>query len=170
MTPAQFLARIKKGTVPPVTLLLGPEAYERAAHQGRAAGHVPPDAVSQHDLADLTLAEVLDDARALSLFACERLIWVVNAEPAMPRGKAAAEDDDGDGPATAGGGDAAPLAAYMKDPTPGRHAGFRGHPLRFRRRGQAQAGSRAQVLCGDRRRGGVAALLARWTRATRRRR
>jgi DNA polymerase-3 subunit delta len=80
---------------------------------------VPADAVSQHDLSELTLAEVLDDARALSLFASERVIWVVNAELALPRGKAAAEEDEGDGPAAGGSGDAAPLAAYMKDPTPG---------------------------------------------------
>jgi len=70
-------------------------------------------------LSELTLAEVLDDARALSLFASERVIWVVNAELALPRGKAAAEEDEGDGPAAAGSGDAATLAAYMKDPTPG---------------------------------------------------
>ena len=29
MTPAQFQARIKKGSIPAATLLLGPEAYER---------------------------------------------------------------------------------------------------------------------------------------------
>ena len=29
MTPAQFLARLKKGAPPPAVLLLGPEAYER---------------------------------------------------------------------------------------------------------------------------------------------
>ena len=119
MTPAQFQARIKKGTIPPATLLLGPEAYERRRIKDALLATVPADAVSQHDLSELTLAEVLDDARALSLFASERVIWVVNAELALPRGKAAAEDDEGDGPASAGSGDAAPLAAYMKDPTPG---------------------------------------------------
>ncbi|MEO8373455.1 MAG: DNA polymerase III subunit delta [Candidatus Solibacter sp.] len=119
MTPAQFQARIKKGTIPPATLLLGPEAYERRRIKDALLATVPADAISQHDLSELTLAEVLDDARALSLFASERVIWVVNAELALPRGKAAAEDDEGDGPASAGSGDAAPLAAYMKDPTPG---------------------------------------------------
>ncbi len=34
-------------------------------------------------------------------------------------GRAAEADDDGDSPGAAGGGDAAPLAAYLKDPTPG---------------------------------------------------
>ena len=29
MTPGQFQARLKNGTLPPATLLLGPEAYER---------------------------------------------------------------------------------------------------------------------------------------------
>ena len=119
MTPAQFQARIKKGTIPPATLLLGPEAYERRRIKDALLATVPADAVSQHDLSELTLAEVLDDARALSLFASERVIWVVNAELALPRGKAAAEEDEGDGPTAGGSGDAAPLAAYMKDPTPG---------------------------------------------------
>jgi DNA polymerase III subunit delta len=119
MTPAQFQARVKKGAIPPATLLLGPEAYERRRIKDALLRTVPADAVSQHDLGDLTLSEVLDDARSLSLFASERLIWVVNAELALPRGRAAAEDDEGDSPSVAGAGDAAPLAAYLKDPTPG---------------------------------------------------
>ena len=120
MTPAQFQARVKKGTVPPATLLLGPEAYERRRIKDALVATVPADAVSQHDLAELTLSEILDDARALSLFASERLIWVVNAELALPRGRAAAADDEeGDSPGAAGAGDAAPLAAYLQDPTPG---------------------------------------------------
>jgi DNA polymerase-3 subunit delta len=119
MTPAQFQARVKKGTVPPVALLLGPEAYERRRIKDALLRTMPADAVSQHDLANLTLSEILDDARSLSLFASERLIWVVNAELALPRGRASAEDDEGDSPSTAAVGDAAPLAAYLKDPTPG---------------------------------------------------
>src|ERR1019366_5096546 len=81
-------------------------------------GTVPADAVSQHDLAELTLSEILDDARSLSLFTSERVIWIVNAELALPRGKVAADEESETGGA-AGGGDAAPLAAYLKDPTPG---------------------------------------------------
>jgi DNA polymerase III subunit delta len=119
MTPAQFQARVKKGTVPPATLLLGPEAYERRRIKDALLRTVPADAVSQHDLGDLTLSEIVDDARSLSLFASERVIWVVNAELALPRGRAAAEDDEGDSPGAASAGDAAPLAAYLKDPTPG---------------------------------------------------
>ena len=118
MTPAQFLARVKKAAVPPVALLLGPEAYERRRIKDALLRTVPADAVSQHDLADLTLSEILDDARSRSLFAAERLIWVVNAEFALPRARASAEDDEADSP-TAAAGDAAPLAAYLKDPTPG---------------------------------------------------
>jgi DNA polymerase-3 subunit delta len=119
MTPAQFQARVKKGTVPPAALLLGPEAYERRRIKDALMATVPDGAVSQHDLAELTLTEILDDARALSLFASERLIWIVNAELALPRGRVAVDDDEGDSPGAAGAGDAAPLAAYLKDPTPG---------------------------------------------------
>jgi len=57
---------------------------------------------------------VLDDARGLSLFAAERLIWVLNAEAALPRGRSE-EDSEGESAL----GDATPLAEYMKDPTPG---------------------------------------------------
>jgi DNA polymerase III delta subunit len=84
MTPGQFQARVKKGTVPPATLLLGPEAYERRRIKSALLATLPPDAVSQHDLGDLTLAEILDDARALSLFTSERIIWAGCAELALP--------------------------------------------------------------------------------------
>ena len=78
---------------------------------------LPEGAITEHDLIEITVAEVLDDARALSLFASERLIWVLNAEAALPRGRSA--DDDELETGVASGGDAAPLAAYAKDPTPG---------------------------------------------------
>jgi DNA polymerase III subunit delta len=116
VTAAQLIARAQKGAAPPVVLLLGPEAYERRRLKETLLAAFAPDAIAQHDLAELTLAEVLDDARALSLFASERLIWVVNGEAVLPRGRAAAaDDDDGEG----GAGDSAPLVDYMKNPTPG---------------------------------------------------
>jgi DNA polymerase-3 subunit delta len=120
MTPAQFQSRIKKGTVPPATLLLGPEAYERRRIKTALLATFPEGSVTVHDLSEVTVAEILDDARALSLFASERLIWIVNAELALPRGRAAAaSDDDNDGDSPAASGDAAPLVSYLKDPTPG---------------------------------------------------
>ena len=114
MTPGQLLFRVQKRTVPPVVLLLGPEAYERRRIKEALLAAFPEDAIARHDLNERSLAEVVDDARSLSLFASERLIWVVNAESALPRGRS---DDDGeDGPAS---GDSASLDAYVKDPTPG---------------------------------------------------
>jgi len=116
VTTGQLIARAKKGAPPPAVLLLGPEAYERRRVKEALTAGYAPDAIAQHDLTELTLAEALDDARSLSLFASERLIWVVNGEAALPKGKAAAaEDDDGEG----GSGDAGPLVEYMKNPTPG---------------------------------------------------
>jgi DNA polymerase-3 subunit delta len=117
MTPAQFHSRLKKGA-PPATLLLGPEAYQRRRIKEAMVAMLPAEALTQHDLAEIGLAEVIDDARALSLFASERLIWVTNAELVLPRGKAAAAEDD-DGPAGGGSGDGSLLAEYLKDPTPG---------------------------------------------------
>ena len=114
MTPAQLLSRLQKQNLPPAVLLLGPEAYERRRLKEALSAAVAEGAMAEHDLSEVALAEVLDDARALSLFASERLIWVVNAEAALPKGRSE-EDSEGEG----GGGSAAPLNEYMKDPTPG---------------------------------------------------
>jgi DNA polymerase III subunit delta len=115
VTSSQLISRLKKDAPPAALLLLGPEAYERRRIKEALLRMFPEGSVTQHDLTEISLAEALDDARSLSLFASERLIWVVNAETVLPRGRAAADADEGDGPA----GNAAPLLAYMKDPTPG---------------------------------------------------
>jgi DNA polymerase III subunit delta len=118
MTPAQLLSRIQKRAVPSSILLLGPEAYERRRIKEALLATVAEDAVAQHDLAELSLAEVLDDARALSLFSAERVIWVVNAEAALPKAKSAASDEEGESDSPAAG-DSGALTAYLNDPTPG---------------------------------------------------
>ncbi|HTS65585.1 MAG TPA: DNA polymerase III subunit delta [Candidatus Acidoferrales bacterium] len=118
MTPAQLLAAVKKGSPPPVILLLGPEAYQRRRIKEALLAAFPPDAIAQHDLAEVSLVGVIDDARALSLFASERLIWVLNAEAALPKGRAAEEDGDSESAAPSAG-DAASLAEYVRDATPG---------------------------------------------------
>jgi len=113
VTPHQLLARIEKQPLPSALLLLGPEAYEHRRLKTALMAAVPAGALTEHDLSEVSLAEVLDDARALSLFSSERLIWILNAESALPRGRSEAESED-DG----GGGSAAPLHDYLKDPTP----------------------------------------------------
>src|ERR1017187_500886 len=115
MTSAQLLARLKKRDFPAALLLLGPEAYERRRIKEAFTAVFPEDSISRHSLAELSLVQVLDDARALSLFAAERLIWVVDAEAALPRGRSGDDDSESAGSAS----DASSLAGYMKDPTPG---------------------------------------------------
>jgi DNA polymerase III delta subunit len=44
------------------------------------------------DLSEVPLAAALDDARALSLFATRRVIWIGSAEAVLPRGRTAARD------------------------------------------------------------------------------
>jgi DNA polymerase-3 subunit delta len=118
VTAAQLLHRIRKAQLPPAILLIGPEAYQRRQLKEALLATVAADAVAQHDLSEIPLAGALDDARSLSLFAAERVIWILNAEAVLPRGRAAEEESDGD---AAGGaaGDASVLTAYLKDPTPG---------------------------------------------------
>ena len=118
MTPAQFLARMKKREIAPAYLFLGTEAYQRRICREALLGGVlgeaeRENAVTRYDLGDAALAEVIDDARALSLFACERVILAANAEAALPMGRASEEAEE------EGGGRGDLLAAYMKDPTPG---------------------------------------------------
>jgi len=115
MNPAQLLARIRKSAVPPAILLLGPESYGRRRIKEALAALFPAESLAEHDLTAVSLAEVLDDARSLALFASERLIWVRNGEAALPRGRSTEDESEGEG----GAGDAAPLAAYLHDPTPG---------------------------------------------------
>jgi len=115
MTAAQLLARVKKNELPAAVLLLGPEAYQRRRIKEALIGAFPQDAMAEHDLGETALAAMVDDARALSLFAAERLIWVLNAEAALPRGRS---EEDADSEA-AGGGDSSELAEYLRNPTPG---------------------------------------------------
>jgi DNA polymerase-3 subunit delta len=119
MTPDQFLSRIKRNQIAPAYLFLGAEAYQ-ARHCREAlldamlgAGE-RENGLAQYDLNDTSLAYVLDDARALSLFAPQRVILVSNAEAALPRQRSD-DEDAGETSATA----AAELAAYMHSPSPG---------------------------------------------------
>ncbi len=121
MTPDQFLAGLHKNGPAPAYLFLGPEAYQRERCRREliraVLGDDPEDrenGFARHDLSEGTLAAALDDARAMSLFASRRLIWIGNAEAALPRTRAAAADEDGEE-----GGDVSDLAAYLKAPTPG---------------------------------------------------
>jgi DNA polymerase III subunit delta len=119
MTPAQFLARMKKREIAPAYLFLGAESYQRRicreALLSAALGDANrEDALTRHDLRASALAEVIDDARSLSLFASERVILAAGAEAALPKGRAA---EDSEEEPSAGQGDL--LEAYLRDPSPG---------------------------------------------------
>ncbi len=121
MTPAQFLSRLKRGDIPAVALLLGSEAYERRrCREALIAAHLTDDeregGITQHDLSEVDLSQVLDDARSLSLFTAKRVILAGSAEAALPR--TAKGDDEGDEGAGSGAG-FKELEAYVANPTPG---------------------------------------------------
>lgn len=122
MTPDQFLLSLQKGAPAPVYLFLGPEPYQRdrcrQALLEAVLGSAPEDresGLTRVDLSEVPLAAALDDARALSLFATSRVIWIGSAEAILPRGRAASAESDDGGEA----GDTGPLAAYLREPTPG---------------------------------------------------
>jgi DNA polymerase III subunit delta len=120
MTPAQFQAQMQRKEIAPAYLFLGAEGYQRARCRTALLDAMlnadeREDGVARHDLGESSLAEVIDDARALSLFAARRVLLIANAEAALPRQKG--DDDDGDGESAEDG--AALLAGYLKDPSPG---------------------------------------------------
>jgi len=115
MSPEQFLQRVRKGPPAPVSLFLGPELYQlgicrRALVEKFLAPEDRENGLSRHDMETSSLAAILDDARSLSLFAPQRVIWVAGAEAALPRGRSVSQEDN------AG---AADLADYVRNPTPG---------------------------------------------------
>ncbi len=121
IAPEQFLTRIAKQSPAPAYLFLGPEGYyRRLCREALIQRCLPEDAraegLTHVDLEETTLAQVLDDARSLSLFAADRVIWVSSAELALPRRIIAASDDDEEGGSAK---DGSGLAAYLKHPTPG---------------------------------------------------
>jgi DNA polymerase-3 subunit delta len=118
MTPAQFLARVKRNEIPPVCLFLGQEGYNRKRCREALIAAAKDVEAEQHDASEIPLAAIIDDARSMSLFASERLIFVIAAESAMPRTRGSGMDDDEEG-SGAGGSAAAVLEAYVKSPTPG---------------------------------------------------
>jgi DNA polymerase-3 subunit delta len=113
MTPHEFSAHLQRPNLAPAYLFLGPENYGRQlARQALIERTLPPeerqDGLVRHDLDGVSLAEVIDDARSLSLFAPRRLIWASSAEAALPKAKS---EEAGDA--------AALLSRYLKDPNPG---------------------------------------------------
>jgi DNA polymerase III subunit delta len=120
MSPEQFLGRIAKQSPAPAYLFLGQESYQRRACKNALLDRVLPgdlraDGLTQIDLENTKLPEALDDARSLSLFSSNRIIWVGSAELALPRRLTSGGDDTEDGEKSG----SSELAAYLKAPTPG---------------------------------------------------
>ena len=118
MTPDQFQRQVQKQPEG-VYLFLGPEQWRRSRCRAALLDKMLPgeereSGFIRHDLEEVTLAEVIDDARSMSLFAANRVIWVASAEAAMPRGRAA-ESESSDAKSSG----ETELAQYCKDPAPG---------------------------------------------------
>ena len=123
MNPAQFLGAMKKGAPAPAYLFLGAEGYDRRrCKEALLNAHLTPEerveGLTNYDLSQHTIAEVIDDARSLSLFASKRLIVASSAEAAMPKVAKSDEDEEGGGDPK-GSSDVTPLVNYLSDPSPG---------------------------------------------------
>jgi len=123
MNADQFLARLAKNGAEPAYLFVGPEPYQREVCRKALVEAVLPgdqreSGWSRHDLDQVPLAAAVDDARSMSLFAPQRIVWLGRAEAALPRGRAAEAESDGD-PEERGDSGAGALAAYLKQPSPG---------------------------------------------------
>ncbi|HEX4167125.1 MAG TPA: hypothetical protein VHZ55_16800, partial [Bryobacteraceae bacterium] len=120
MTPEQFIAKLNKQAPAPVYLFLGQEGYQRRLCKEALVERVLPkearaEGLTSIDLDDTTLTAVLDDARSMSLFASERVIWISSAETALPRRLSAASEEEDSGDRS----QASTLSDYLKSPTPG---------------------------------------------------
>jgi DNA polymerase-3 subunit delta len=112
MTPDEFLRSIEKRDPQPAYLFLGPEGWSRdrcrrALIERMLSPEEREEGVTRHDLSEVDLCAVIDDARSFSLFANRRVIWAGSCEAALPK------RDTGDDPG------AAMLHTYLKDPPPG---------------------------------------------------
>lgn len=119
MTPEQFLRELERKAPPAVLLFAGPEGcLRRRCREALIRKCLPEQEREQglvrHDLEEVSLGEVLDDARSFSLFAPQRLIWVASAEAALPRGRGQEEEGAG---GKAGASEM--VAEFAKDPPPG---------------------------------------------------
>ncbi len=110
MTPEAFFDRLQRSGPAPAYLFLGSEGYHRDRARRALIDAVLPaeereTGFTRHDLGEVSLAEALDDARSLSLFAARRVIWMASAESAVPR----TESEEGEGA----------LGSYLREPSPG---------------------------------------------------
>ena len=81
MTPDQLLSQLKKSPPASAYLFVGPDAYRRAKVRKALREAVlgeegDENGFTRHDLDEVGLGDVMDDACAYSLFASRRLIWV----------------------------------------------------------------------------------------------
>ena len=124
MTPDEFLRSIAQKPPAPAYLFIGPEGWSRdrcrrALIERVLTAEERGDGFTRLDLDELELSTVIDDARSLSLFATNRVIWAASAEAALPRGRASAASEE-ESETRAGKQDAAALLEeYVKHPVPG---------------------------------------------------
>src|SRR5262245_3640962 len=92
MTPDEFLRSIAQKPPAPAYLFIGPETWSRDRCRRALMERVLPpedraDGFNRFDLDEVELRAVIDDARSLSLFASNRVIWVSSAESDTRAGK-----------------------------------------------------------------------------------
>ena len=124
MTSDQLINQLKKSPPASAYLFIGPDVYRRSkARQALRTAVLGNDddenGFTRHDLDEVNLGDVMDDACSYSLFASRRLIWVGAAEGAMPKTSRAAAASAGDDDAPVATPSAADrIAQFLKNPIP----------------------------------------------------
>lgn len=124
MTPDEFLRSLSQREPAPAYLFAGPETWSRERCRRALVERVLPEeeraeGFTRHDLDEVELSAVLDDARSLSLFASHRVIWASSAEAALPKRKSAAAGEDEESVGAGKHEGASGVTEYLKSPTPG---------------------------------------------------
>jgi DNA polymerase III subunit delta len=102
-----------------VYVFLGAEPHRRETCRRALIDKVLQEDEREHglarfDLRETSLSSIVDEARSPSLFATRRLIWVSNAEAALPRGRSAGSEDE----QAVDGNPIDPLMNYLERPAP----------------------------------------------------
>jgi len=136
VSPDEFLRSVSAKAPAPVYLFIGPEVWSRQRCRRALIERVLPSedreqGFTRYDLDEVDLSVVLDDARSLSLFASNRVIWAGSAEAVLRRGRASSATEDEEEGRRGKTDGATAVEEYRRNPVPGVVIVFDSHRYDF---------------------------------------